>query len=162
MKALTVYQPWASLIVVGAKPYEFRKWDYAARYPSLVGQRVAIHAAARPMVAGEVLDIMERIENGESALDVQKAMPVLNLIARKAKEDAQAAARCLPLSAILGTAILGNAVRAFDLFKDKVADSDRLDQIVFAWPVTDIVRFDEPVPYRGSQGFWNFPEGLLP
>lgn len=31
MKALTVWQPWASLIIMGAKPYEFRKWDYRTR-----------------------------------------------------------------------------------------------------------------------------------
>jgi hypothetical protein len=26
MKALTIYQPWASLVMIGAKPYEFRRW----------------------------------------------------------------------------------------------------------------------------------------
>jgi hypothetical protein len=25
MKALTIWQPWASLIMIGAKPYEFRE-----------------------------------------------------------------------------------------------------------------------------------------
>ena len=28
MKALTIWQPWASLIMVGAKPYEFRPKSY--------------------------------------------------------------------------------------------------------------------------------------
>lgn len=37
MKALTIWQPWASLIISGAKPYEFRGW----RIPeSLIGQRI--------------------------------------------------------------------------------------------------------------------------
>ena len=44
MKALTIWQPWASLIIAGAKPFEFRGWRPPA---SLIGQRIVIHAAAR-------------------------------------------------------------------------------------------------------------------
>jgi hypothetical protein len=43
--ALTVWQPWASLIIKDFKPYEFRGWP-APR--SLVGRRLAIHTGARP------------------------------------------------------------------------------------------------------------------
>lgn len=160
MKALTVYQPWASLIIEGAKPYEFRRWDYSARFPSLVGQRIAIHAAARAMKADEVFDVLDRIKDGETALDIEKATPVLNLILDTARDNEKRAARCLPISAVLGTATLGKPQRAFDLFRDKVADSDRIDQHIFAWPLTDIARFDQPVPYRGAQGFWSFQEAL--
>ena len=46
MKALTIWQPWASLIAMGAKPYEFRGWKPPK---SLIGQRLAIHAGARPV-----------------------------------------------------------------------------------------------------------------
>jgi len=41
---LTLWQPHASLIEIGAKPYETRKFRIPDR---LVGKRVAIHAAAR-------------------------------------------------------------------------------------------------------------------
>lgn len=44
MKALTIWQPWASLIVAGAKPFEFRGWSMPR---SMIGQRIVIHAAAR-------------------------------------------------------------------------------------------------------------------
>ena len=44
MKALTLWQPWASLVIAGAKPYEFRSWS-PPRW--LIGQRIVIHAAAR-------------------------------------------------------------------------------------------------------------------
>ena len=51
MKALTIWQPWASLIIAGAKPYEFRGW----RAPrALIGQRIVIHAAARKIDRDEV------------------------------------------------------------------------------------------------------------
>ena len=51
MKALTIWQPWASLIIAGAKPYEFRGW----RAPrSIFGQRIVIHAAAKKIDRDEV------------------------------------------------------------------------------------------------------------
>lgn len=43
MKALTIWQPWASLLVSGQKKYETRSWATAYRGP------IAIHAA---MAAG--------------------------------------------------------------------------------------------------------------
>ena len=44
MKAITLYQPHATLIAIGAKTIETRSWRPP---PSLVGQRIAIHAAKR-------------------------------------------------------------------------------------------------------------------
>lgn len=41
MKAITIWQPWASLIACGAKKYETRPWATSYRGP------IAIHAAAR-------------------------------------------------------------------------------------------------------------------
>lgn len=43
MKALTVRQPWASLIVRGVKAIETRSWPLPNK---MVGQRIAIHAGA--------------------------------------------------------------------------------------------------------------------
>ena len=43
MKALTIWQPWASLLVSGRKKYETRSWATAYRGP------IAIHAAMRPV-----------------------------------------------------------------------------------------------------------------
>lgn len=53
MKALTVWQPWATLIIAGAKPFEFRRWDYRTRDRGLEGQRIVIHAGARPIKRAE-------------------------------------------------------------------------------------------------------------
>jgi len=45
MKAITLLQPRASLVAVGAEQYETRSWA-----PQLVpGELLAIHAAARPV-----------------------------------------------------------------------------------------------------------------
>lgn len=50
LPALTIWQPWASLIVADAKPWEFRGWAAPKAYR---GKRIAIHAGARPPRAGE-------------------------------------------------------------------------------------------------------------
>jgi hypothetical protein len=157
MKALTIWQPWATLIIVGAKPYEFRRWDYAARFPSIVDKRIAIHAAARPMEVQELRDLYQRVIEGESALDPVATITMIRRLEGKPKASLKFA---LPLACVLGTAVIGRPVRAFDLFKDKVADSSRLDQHMWAWPLTEIAQLDEPVPMRGAQGFWEFPEAL--
>jgi hypothetical protein len=44
MKAISLYQPWASWIAEGIKTVETRKHD---RFEVLVGQRIAIHAGKR-------------------------------------------------------------------------------------------------------------------
>ena len=44
MYAITLHQPWASLIALGLKTVETRSWPAPAR---LVGQRIAVHAAKR-------------------------------------------------------------------------------------------------------------------
>lgn len=44
MPALTLWQPWACLVDIGAKQYETRSFPIPTR---LLGERVAIHAAAR-------------------------------------------------------------------------------------------------------------------
>lgn len=149
MKALTIWQPWASLIMTGAKPYEFRRWDYRDRERALENQRIIIHAGSRPMKPAEVLDIKQRLGSGDTSLKPE-ALPLI--------ERLLAAHKCqgvLPLACALGTAVLGTPHDVNRLFK--TPDSDRIDHHMFAWPLTDIRAFDEPVPVRGMQGFWNYP-----
>ena len=46
MKAITIKQPWASLIVHGIKDIENRTWPCPKKY---IGQRVLIHSSAIPV-----------------------------------------------------------------------------------------------------------------
>lgn len=150
MKALTIWAPWSSLIMIGAKPYEFRRWDYRTRERGLEGQRIVIHAGSRPIKPQEVLDIKERLDSGDTSLIPEIARPLI--------EKLLAAHKCqgvLPLACGLGTAVLGKPRNLSALFKSP--DSDRIDHHMWAWPLFDIQRFDEPVPMRGLQGFWNWP-----
>jgi activating signal cointegrator 1 len=49
MKALTLHQPWATLIALGVKTIETRSWRAPA---SLIGQRIAIHAGKHRLPPG--------------------------------------------------------------------------------------------------------------
>ncbi len=159
MKALTIWQPWASLIIAGAKPYEFRGW----RFPrSLIGQRIVIHAAARKVrVRDELLPIAMTLEQrhrwpvaaAETCLHPQPAFALLMQVYRGGLE--------LPLAAGLGTAIIGEPVLGTHVAEKfgvpRANDSDRDQHANWGWPMTDIERWDMPIPMRGAQGFWNWP-----
>jgi hypothetical protein len=153
MRALTIWQPWASLIMIGAKPFEFRGWDFSAREPALVGQSIVVHAGARPVKPAEVEDLLHRLGGADDMTGLVTDQ------ARKLLERVRAAHkyRLLPLAAGLGTVMLGRPRNAGLIFRGSVADSDR-GAFNFAWPLSDIKPFAAPVPMRGAQGFWHWPE----
>lgn len=150
MKALTIWQPWASLIMAGFKPYEFRGWP-APRY--VIGQRIVIHAGTRMMKKTEVSDILRQFEVGEF-MGGMKADAITIL------EDVLMDRRRLPLSAGLGTVRLGEPKQSHELWPEQFkgySDSDRAEVSNWAWPVTEIEHFTPVVPIKGHQGFWNWP-----
>lgn len=158
-KALTVWQPWATLIILGAKPWEFRGWRFTDKphLAKLVGQRIVIHAGARRPPQSELDDILDRIDEGESALDAEIARPVVKQMrAALHTRGKDADLHMAPLGVALGTAIIGEPRSVLDIFKDIVADSDRLDESKYGWPMSDPKAFAEPIPAAGAQGFWNW------
>lgn len=154
MKALTVYQPWATLIMEGLKPFEFRGWDFSTKpaLAKLAGQRIVIHASVRPMKRAELADMQERLvsEPGSTGLVVAGSLDILDKIWRDLS--------LLPLGAALGTVIVGKPIRATEI-RHGTVDSDRADHQVFGWPVSEPVYFQPPRPMRGFQQFWSYPEG---
>ena len=149
LAALTIWQPWCSLIIAGAKTVEWRGWDYRQRRRDLVGKRIALHAGARPARSDEIADIIERIDDDETSLVGAIAKPVLCATHRLS----------WPLSSVLGTAVLGIPQPALEwvrLHATREYDSDRIDQHKWAWPLTEVERFDVPIPARGAQVFWTW------
>ncbi|WP_428673621.1 hypothetical protein [Reyranella sp.] len=144
--ALTVWQPWASLIVEGIKPFEFRGWCTPDR---VIGKRLVIHAARRPVRASEIRQAMESLHRGHD--DGMKIGPALDLLEAVWRRD-----RELPLGAGLGTAMLGPAIECSVLFRD---DAD-VDPDKWGWPLDDVRHWPAPVPMAGAQGFWKWPHPL--
>lgn len=153
--AITIWQPWASLIVLGAKPYEFRGWAAPKAYR---GRRIAIHAGARPVRRAEVSDLLMSLSGPQAwttCLRPEIARPIL--------ERLHAAPKAAVLSHVVGTAVLGEPVRADAIvgeFGGTLNDSDRAEHCNWAWPLTDIVPCEPPVPATGAQGFWPWRDSV--
>lgn len=161
IKAFTVYQPWATLIMIGAKPFEFRKWNYLERGGVKPGDLIGIHASKRPVRLREVEDLLARLDDRSmtTGLIPDKARPLLALLK---------ACRCKPAeqvmehSALLGTVRIGAPKLSEEIFPDwKVADSDRLEHCKWAWPMNDPKPIFPPSPMRGLQGFFNASAELV-
>lgn len=136
---ITVWQPWASLIAIGAKPYEFRSW---AAPRDVRGRRIALHAAVRPPRSDEISALIQHLEAGmtlESELNADLALPLLR--------EALMVPASLVTSAVLCTAMLGEPVRATSLRREAASD-------MWAWPVSEIEPIEPTFPARGRQGFW--------
>ena len=89
MKALTIWQPWASLLVSGQKKYETRSWATAYRGP------IAIHAAMRPV--RRTIDALAADRDGSGWNTLER---MDSLFLRPGALDQ------LPTGAIVGKAIL--------------------------------------------------------
>ncbi len=139
MKAITVHQPWASLIAHGYKTIETRTHN---QFANLKGLRIAIHA-------GKTFDTTAREYAGR-------------YLWRRGKEIWSAAHPLLnqlgcPLGMVVCTALVAD-VRpcAPNADNDKaLCDTDGLYGLV----LTDVRRLDPPVPVRGQQGAWNWENG---
>lgn len=132
MKALTVWQPWASLIAWPLKPVENRTWGASW----VLGKRIAIHA-------GNKYD-----EDAALQLSVRPSpVPAVVQLARKVR------------GAIVCTAVVDRFIRDEDLITFP-AEIDEWFCGPIGWVLRDIQKF-EPVPARGAQGLWDVPAEVL-
>lgn len=141
ISAISLWQPYATLIVTGDKRYETRHWRAPHR---VIGQRVAIHAAKRRPKNEEIdyLDILVAMMLGEGWH------------------------RSVPFGAIVGTAIIAACHQVAFRNGDEVAlhnggsiEDDYLgDYSVgrWIWQLADPIQFEEPIPATGLQGFWRW------
>jgi hypothetical protein len=174
VRALTIWQPWASLILIGAKPYEFRPKPFSeyVNQPA-VGERVAIHAGARPVRRTEVADLVVRLK--EQDPDIHPclvraiALPFLErvLLGLASSSAVQLGPRTVepfrcPLSAVLCTVVLGRPRPGDECARDfgrGANDSDRDATFNWGWPLQDIEPVVPPVETSGAQGFWRWQRG---
>lgn len=91
MKALSLWQPWASLIAIGVKPEETRSWPPTS---GLVGQRIAIHAAKKP------------IEQATEGMPESVMLLIIKTLAGTGLDPMN-----LPLGKVVCTAVVGQPVR---------------------------------------------------
>jgi hypothetical protein len=175
IKCITLWQPWASLIAIEAKPLEFRGWSYTQRPTGVKpGDRIAIAAGARKVRETDIIDLLERIDDAEGSTGLvrDKALPALyrwmehqaivrdsikpNLNLELLPSPQMTSQDPFPLSTIVCTATIGEpkpTAEAMPEWAKFINDSNRLEHAKWAWPMLD-VRPTEPIPCKGAQGFF--------
>ena len=148
MKAITVYQPWASLIAYEFKRYEFRSWPAPK---GCINQRIAIHAGARAIDRDEVIRLIDEVERDLPSTALKKKKDTLDFLERVLVSPGM-----LPKSSVVCTAFLGRPQESIKLFGRHAADSDWLKQHKWAWPLMRVERLEPPEPASGNQGFWDW------
>jgi activating signal cointegrator 1 len=142
LKAISLYQPWASLVALGLKRVETRSWSTTYRGPLL------IHAAERwdaDQIAVRDLADRDLVDHGYVELP-----------------------RNLPLGRVLAVCRLTGCsqVRQGSLTPEGIGLSS-LEMAFgdyrpgrFGWSLEDVRPLAEPVPWRGMQGLWPVPDEL--
>lgn len=152
MKALTLWQPWASLVAIGAKRIETRSWATKYRGP------LAIHAAkAFPKSARELC--------GKNPFSEALFGP-----------NGYTSNFDLPLGAVIATCRLADCLKILEIKDGTVYLEKRHiflakeNEYVFgdytpgryAWILENVRRLPEPIPAKGFQRLWNWevPESV--
>lgn len=149
MKAITIIQPWASLIAHGQKRYETRSWSTSYR------GLIAIHAGRRTKQAETFIAGMYD-EADEYSLDSDDVHNIFFDLGLNAPDD-------YPFSSLIAVGHLAECVRTEHGIRDA-----GLQEIEFgdwspgryAWRIDNVWRFDRPIPIRGAQGLWDIPDDV--
>lgn len=134
MKAITLWQPWATFMALGLKKIETRSWDTRYRGP------LAIHAAAS----------MNKVCKEFAECPYFKDMLV---------RRGFASWRDLPLGAVVATVELVTTRHAEDLNHGLSRAEFYLGDFSkgrFGWVTDHLVKLATPVPAVGRQGFWEW------
>lgn len=172
MKAITLYQPWASLVAVGAKPFETRGWGTSHR------GELAIHAG---------MTLPSKALAGVPAYDIIEMARALGLIEPDTEPSCRYALHQLdqlPRGVVVAISnmtgcekIVLHGGRGLSSTSPGWLETPRgiyypdAHDIMFgdwsagryAWRQENVKKLDTPVPARGKQGLWDWnPEGGIP
>ena len=132
MKAISLWQPWASAVACGAKHIETRSWSTRYRGP------LAIHAARREM--DYEADLLWFALVGHAGYE--PACPFGAFVATCRLVE------CVPVENLLA---LGTIEAQFGNYSPGR----------YAWILENVVPLASPIPYRGRQGLFEIPEIIL-
>lgn len=139
MKAISLWQPWATLIALGHKRIETRSWGTSYR------GLIAIHAAKRKMTWDEI-ELLEDL-NFNLGLEI----PIT-------EDETQ-----WPRGAIVAVAHLSDC---YQMTTDDIEEQTVLEEHVggwapgrYAWVLRGVAPINPPVPARGAQGLWEWNPG---
>ncbi len=137
MKALSLWQPWASLMAAGFKKIETRDWPTRYRGP------LAIHAAKRPLGRAE-RDLIEEWLEADLGISLQMAAGIM------------------PFGALLCVVQLYGCVRTEVCTLDMECEREFGNYAPgrWAWLTAGLRALPQPIPYRGAQGLFEVPDSI--
>ena len=149
MKCISLWQPWASLMVYGEKQNETRSWATSHRGV------IAIHAAK---TWNGQLSELALSHPFRAAL--RDCLPVDEWF----EPPPGWLFRVLPFGAILGTVEIVDCVRITDANAPTGNERAFGDYTPgrFMWQTRNFFRFPTPIPFRGAQGVFEVPDSILP
>lgn len=127
MKAISIKQPWASLIAHGIKDVENRTWKCPQKY---IGQRVLIHASGKPLKYDNFYDSI--LTDGQIlALPENKRWNDFNFL----------------VGAIIGSVVIADCVQNHP--------SVWAEKGCWNWVLKNAILFDKPIEgVKGKLSFW--------
>lgn len=154
MKAISLWQPWASLIATRAKTIETRSWATKYRGP------LVICAAKGGLPIGELIHqlCLRSIDCGLAPLVGE---PLGTYTGGKVQIEQ------LPFGKAVAIVNLIGCKRTGDMIWEEVCPQDDYGDFSlgrYAWILDDICRIKEPFPVKGRQGLFevDIEEGSLP
>lgn len=171
MKALTLTQPWATLVAIGAKRIETRSWS------TWYSGRIAIHAAIgltpvhgkrglRELVASEpffsaLADIAQHSLSKSAVDTIVDALPLGAIVATAELVDIKHAETLWPEGK--WWRLKGDEMQEWHLDNQERAFGD-YGTGRYAWLLADVRPLAEPIPAKGALGLWEWtpPEGWTP
>lgn len=134
IKVITLWQPWASLMALGAKGYETRSWLTTVRGP------IAVHAAQRY----------------QKDQDDYFWKPSFRAALR---EGGILRPHDLPFGKLLSIHNLVDVFKTEDVCKSLSSEELEFGNYLpnrFAWKMPLVYKLSEPIPVKGFQGLWNW------
>jgi hypothetical protein len=147
VKALSIIQPWATLIAIGAKRVETRSWSTPYRGP------VAIHASKWLTSTGRIINA--QVASYLSLCHQEPFRSALTLSGIERVQD-------LPSGAIVATA------RLVEVVSTETFQPDDYERALgnyaarrYAWRLSDVMPLPAPITHRGFQGLWDLDDAVL-
>jgi len=181
MKAISLWQPWASLIACGAKVFETRHW---APPRELIGQPIAIHAAkkidkgaaafAQDLMYGQHdpggFDLAEALETSMKdtpddlmGLFGQATMPIGCVVCIVRLDAAFQLGERAEGTALQGAKVVRRITsrQVPECFTVRYDDFGDYAAGRWAWLLRDVKPLNPPIAMKGHQGFFDLPQGWL-
>lgn len=150
MKALTLYQPWATLVAIGAKKIETRSWYTAYRGPLAIhaGKNTKFILGKHSMLSEEPFysTLMDDAVWHLGMLPLGCVVAECNLVHVKEMSELQVFPACKSHVYKGREWLLTDQERAFGHYAVGR----------FMWLLDDIQILPQPVPAKGSMGLWEW------